>query len=304
MASEAHIDQHELMDDVEKEADVPDGESSDASSDDDSATPAVSLKAARSLFDRYDKDQSGSIDHNELRLLLTKLFRRAHIDRKSREEMIKRLLRKYDTDNSNKIEWSEFLLLYEAENFSTIAQIDSADDHIKSISEEIDKLKIRSEKMSEVEKTRQLIARLEAKMVILQQPTGAPKPPAPLPWEIPEDVDVTRSDAPSSSTDDTAHAAPGAGIHDGSDTHDAQLPHDSAVPSTEAASATDQRNEPEPIASQPSAAAADKPPKEARPSSSSRVHPAASDSAPAAEGRSSAPAEASAKSSQGCCTIS
>ena len=75
----------------------------------------VELFDCQRVFKNFDKDQSNSIDANELGQILR--VRGLHPSNKEVEDMI----RKYDTDNSGVIEFEEFIEIYKSLKGKTVS---------------------------------------------------------------------------------------------------------------------------------------------------------------------------------------
>eukprot|EP01116_Phalansterium_solitarium_P002837 TRINITY_DN1313_c0_g1_i2.p1 TRINITY_DN1313_c0_g1~~TRINITY_DN1313_c0_g1_i2.p1 ORF type:complete len:494 (-),score=176.18 TRINITY_DN1313_c0_g1_i2:370-1851(-) len=72
---------------------------------------------ARSCFEKYDKDGSGSIDLKELKLLLTDMFDAAHVNKKRRDRILQKYIKDYDVNGDGLMSWEEFNLMFDKEDF-------------------------------------------------------------------------------------------------------------------------------------------------------------------------------------------
>ena len=67
---------------------------------------------ARAMFDKYDKDASGSLDRKEIRKVLLKMDKGLESDSPVMQAMVDQLIKQADTDMSGVLEFEEFIGVY------------------------------------------------------------------------------------------------------------------------------------------------------------------------------------------------
>eukprot|EP01116_Phalansterium_solitarium_P019110 TRINITY_DN5245_c0_g1_i1.p1 TRINITY_DN5245_c0_g1~~TRINITY_DN5245_c0_g1_i1.p1 ORF type:complete len:514 (+),score=162.79 TRINITY_DN5245_c0_g1_i1:184-1725(+) len=79
------------------------------------------MKEALALFRKYDVDNSGAIDVEELRRLLNDMFaKNSDMSQEFRSNMLESFIQQYDRNKDGTISWQEFLILFDREDLFAV----------------------------------------------------------------------------------------------------------------------------------------------------------------------------------------